>query len=111
MDLPAPQTLAQAVAIARSVAQAMGIRASASVYERIALWALDLSDAYREIEVNRSEWWQQGFIWYDGVRLDMRCVFGSAHMPGFFQRVSTFVLAIAAYRCQMSRCRNPQIPH
>ena len=98
MDLPAPQTLAQAVAIARSVAQAMGIRASASVYERIALWALDLSDAYREIEVNRSEWWQQGFIWYDGVRLDMRCVFGSAHMPGFFQRVSTFVLAIAAYR-------------
>ena len=95
---PAPQTLAEAVAQVRSVAQTMGVKASAIVFERIALWALDLSDAYREIEVNRSEWWQQGFIWYDGVRLDMRCVFGSAHMPGFFQRVSTFVLAVAVHR-------------
>ena len=95
---PAPQTLAEAVAQVRSVAQAMGVKASAVVFERIALWALDLSDAYREIGVNRSEWWQQGFLWYDGVRLDMRCVFGSAHMPGFFQRVSTFVLAVAVHR-------------
>ena len=98
MGLPAPQTLGEAVAIMRSTAAAMGIRASAVVLEQIALWALDLSDAYREIEVNRSEWWQQGFVWYNGVRLDRRCVFGSAHMPGLFQRVSTFVLAVAAYR-------------
>ena len=62
MGLPAPQTLGEAVAIMRSTAAAMGIHASAVVLERIALWALDLSDAYREIEVNRSEWWQQGFI-------------------------------------------------
>jgi len=107
MGLPAPQTLGEAVAIMRSTATAMGIHASAVVLERIALWALDLSDAYREIEVNRSEWWQQGFIWYDGVRLDTRCVFGSAHMPGLFQRVSTFVLAVAAYRVKQYDRQHP----
>ena len=107
IGLPSPQTLGEAIAIMRSLAAAMGIRASAVALERIALWALDLSDAYREIQVNRSEWWQQGFIWYDGVRLDMRCVFGAAHMPGLFQRVSTFVLAVAAYRIKQYDRQHP----
>ena len=107
MSLPKPQTLAEAVAQIRAVAVAMGIVAAAAAFERIALWALDLSDAYREIEVNRSEWWQQGFIWYDGVRLDKRCVFGSAHMPGFFQRISSFVLAVASHRIKEYDAQHP----
>ena len=107
MSLPSPQTLAEAVAQIRSVAAKMGIVAQAAALERIALWALDLSDAYREIEVNRSEWWQQGFVWYDGVRLDTRCVFGSAHMPGFFQRVSSFVLAVASFRVKQYDRQHP----
>jgi hypothetical protein len=107
MSLPTPQMLGEAVAIVRSRAQAMGIRASARVFEQIALWALDLSDAYREIECQRSELWQQSYVWYDGVRLDTRCVFGSAHMPGFFQRVSSFVLMVAAYRIKQYDAQHP----
>ena len=36
------------------------------------------------------------FVWVAGVRVDERCVFGSAHMVGIFQPVTTFVLAIVA---------------
>lgn len=34
-------------------------------------------------------------MWDDGVRLDRRALFGSAHLVQLFQRVSTFVLAVA----------------
>jgi hypothetical protein len=94
-QLPSIQTLGEAVAVVRATAAAMGLMASRTVFERVALWALDLSNAYREVQVNRSDHWLQQFIWADGVRLDKRCVFGAAHMPGLFQRVSTFVLAVA----------------
>ena len=46
-DLPHVRNLAEAVAIVKSIAKRMGIRAREAAYERIALWALDLSDAYR----------------------------------------------------------------
>ena len=53
--LPRVQHLAEAVAVVRAVARDMGILAARTVLERIALWALDLSDAYRELEVQRTE--------------------------------------------------------
>jgi hypothetical protein len=96
--LPGPQTLAEALAIVKAVAADMGMRAAAAALERVALWAIDLSNAYRELAVARMEQWMQSFIWAGGVKLDLRCVFGSAHMVDFFQRVSTFVLAVARHR-------------
>jgi dipeptidase len=54
--LPSIQTLGEAVAVVRSIASGMGFVAAQAVLERIALWALDLSNAYREIEVNRTDW-------------------------------------------------------
>jgi hypothetical protein len=101
------QTLAEAIAVVRSHAQAMGMLASATCYERIALWALDLSDAYRELAVQRAEWHLQAYVWFDGVRLDKRAVFGSAHLPGLFQRVSSFVLAVAAIRVRAYDAQHP----
>eukprot|EP00966_Prymnesium_polylepis_P068198 1585042-Prymnesium_polylepis.1 len=40
------------------------------------------------ISVHWSELWHQGFIWKDVFRCNYRCLFGAAHMVGFFQRVS-----------------------
>ena len=72
-----------------------GLAASKAATERVALWALDLSDAYRALSVNRREWVLQQMIWTDGVRLDKRCLFGTATMVAFFERVSHFVLSVA----------------
>jgi hypothetical protein len=105
--LPSIQTLGEAVAVVRATAAAMGLVASRTVVERIALWALDLSNAYREVQVNRLDFWLQQFIWSDGVRLDKRCVFGAAHMPGLFQRISTFVLAVAVQRIHIYDAQHP----
>ena len=96
--LTSPRTLAEAVAIVKSVAGEMGITASRVALEQIALWAIDLSDAYRQLAASRLEHWQQCFMWAGGVKVDLRCVFGAAHMVDFFQRVSTFVLAVAKER-------------
>ena len=57
--------------------------------------------------MQRAERWQQQFVWWDGARMDLRCVFGSAHMPGFFQRVSSFVLAVAAHRIRQYDAQHP----
>jgi hypothetical protein len=97
-ELPGPRTVAEAVAIIKAVARDMGLTLGARSLERVALWALDLSDAYRALACARSEWWQQGFCWEGGMKLDLRCVFGSAHLVDFFQRVSAFVLRVAAHR-------------
>ena len=105
--LPSIQTLGEAVAVVRSLARDMGVVASRAVHERVALWALDLSNAFREIEVNRTELYLQQFMWVDGVRLDRRCVFGSAHMVGLFQRVSSFVLAVALHRVRQFDAQHP----
>ena len=99
--LPGPRTLAEAVAIVKAAAAHAGARASELELERVALWALDLSDAYRRCHVQRAEWWLQAFVWSDGVRLDKRAVFGSAHMPGLFQRITTFVLRVARHRVRL----------
>ena len=96
--LTSPRTLAEAVAIVKSAAVEMGFSASQAVLEKIALWAIDLSDAYRMLAASRMEQWQQCFMWEGGVKIDLRCVFGAAHMVDFFQRVSTFVLAVARHR-------------
>ncbi|KAL3909143.1 MAG: hypothetical protein SGPRY_009532, partial [Prymnesium sp.] len=98
VSLPTIAKLARAMAIVRPQSKALGLCVPARLLERVAVWALDLSDAYRRLATARHEWWQQGFVWFDGVRLDTRCVFGSAHLVDLFQRVSSFVLAVAAVR-------------
>ena len=70
-------------------------RAARGGTHRPKLWTIDLSDAYRILVVHYSELWPQKFVWLDGVRLDARCVFGAAHMVGFFQRLSRFVLRVS----------------
>jgi len=48
--------------------------------------------------VQRLERWLQLFVWSDGCRVDCRCAFGTAHMVQLFERVSTFLLAVVAWR-------------
>ena len=105
--LPGPRTLAEAVAMAKAVSRRLGMHVRALELERIALWALDLSDAYRMLGVQRSEWWLQCFVWTAGVRLDRRAVFGSAHLPGLFQRITTFVIAVARSRIRAYDTAHP----
>lgn len=100
LELPTITQLAEAVAIMRATTADMWAEWREEELQHISMWALDLSDAYRRIAAARQEWWMQCFVWHDGVRLDKRCVFGSAHLVDFFQRVSTFVLAVAKRRIQ-----------
>lgn len=96
--LPRLAEFAEAVAILRSLAAQMHIEGGESALRRVTLWALDLSNAYRELAAARSDWWMQCFVWYDGVRLDRRCVFGTAHLVDLFERVTSFVLEVAKHR-------------
>ena len=73
----------------------------------MALWAIDLSDAYRKLGVQCSELWQQCLIWADGVQVDYRAVFGLAHLVGLFQRISSFVPAVAASRIEQYDAHTP----
>jgi len=107
IELAGPRTLAEAVAIVKAAAPQMNIHAPATTLERIALWALDLSDAYRRLAAARSERWMQSFVWHDGVRYDKRCVFGSAHLVDVFQRISSFVLAVASHRIKEYDAAHP----
>ena len=108
--LPAPQTLAEAVAIVKAACSRMGIAASEIVFERIALWILDLTGAYRVLAVQRREWGQQSYVWSDGIRLDLRCLFGTASMVEFFERVTFFVLTIAQRRIAEYDRQHPYSP-
>jgi len=105
--LPGPRTLGEAVAIAKAACANMGIHLEQWQFERIALWALDLSHAYRMLAINRFEWGQQLFCWTDGVRLDLRCLFGSAHMVDFFERVTVFVLTVSQFRTAEYHSQHP----
>ena len=105
--LPSPRTLAEMVAITKSCASSMRLSATRLELEQIALWAFDLSHAYRELAIQKAERGQQCFIWWDGVRLDLRCEFGSAHMVDYFQRVTSFVLAVGRYRIQEYERQHP----
>ena len=107
IELAGPRSLAEAVAIVKASAAAMGVIAPGTALGRIALWALDLSDAYRRLAAARSERWMQSFLWHDGVRYDKRCVFGSAHLVDVFQRVSSFVLAVASHRIKEYDAAHP----
>ena len=105
--LPSALTLPEAVAIVKAMADEMGIEASSAALERIALWALDLCHAYRVLAVQRAEWGQQCYIWFDGIRLDLKCLFGTAHMVEFFQRVTSFVLAVGQHRIAEYDAQHP----
>ena len=99
--------MAEAVAIVKAASRRLGLDRAALAQERVALWALDLSDAFRSLAGQRAEKWQHCFVWVDGVRVDERCVFGSAHMVGVFQRVTTFVLAVVAAQIQRYDAARP----
>ena len=105
--LPNPRTLAELVAITKSCCEEMRLDASQFELERIALWAFDLSHAYRELASQRIEQGRACFIWVDGVSLDLRCVFGTAHMVDTFQRITTFVLAVGKHRIREYEEQHP----
>ena len=95
------------VAITKSTAAAMNINATQFEFEQIALWAFDLTHAYRELSIQRAEQGHQCYIWWDGIRFDLRCVFGAAHMVDFFQRVTSFVLAVGRFRIREYERQHP----
>ncbi|KAL3915109.1 MAG: hypothetical protein SGPRY_007371 [Prymnesium sp.] len=68
VDLPVLRDLGRAVAIVRSASKEMGMTFPADSMGDVALWALDLSSAYRMLAVARTEWWLQQFVWADGMR-------------------------------------------
>mmetsp|Transcript_41076 Transcript_41076/g.94204 ORF Transcript_41076/g.94204 Transcript_41076/m.94204 type:complete len:572 (-) Transcript_41076:1277-2992(-) len=105
--LPRLAEFAEAVAIMRSLTAGMGIAGGETALRRVTLWALDLSNAYRELAAARSEWWLQCFVWHDGVRLDKRCVFGTAHLVDLFERVTSFVLEVAKHRIREYDAQHP----
>ena len=105
--LPSARTLGELVAVTRSMCAQSNYAPSQSALERIALWAFDLTHAYRELAIQRAEQGQQCFVWTDGVRLDFRCVFGAAHMVDLFQRVTTFVMAVARFRIREYERQHP----
>ena len=99
--LPEVGRLARAVAVLRAwipaetaVSVAHSLLESGISDEQVVLWAIDLSDAYRKLAVQRMERWLQGFVWSDGCRTDHRAVFGTASMVQFFSRVSLFLQAV-----------------
>ena len=108
--LPNARTLGEMVAIVKSVCDEMGLDALPIELEQIALWAFDLSHAYRELAIQRMEQGQQCFVWSDGVRKDQRCVFGAAHMVDLFQRVTSFVLAVGQHRILDYERQHPPSP-
>ena len=73
----------------------------------MALLAIDLSDAYRMLAVARHELWLQGFVWGDGIRLDSRALFGSAHPVQLFQRISSIVLTVARVKIEEYDAQHP----
>ena len=78
--------------------------------EKVVLWAIDLSDAYRKLAIQRLERWLQLFVWGDGCRADYRAVFGTASMVQFFGRISLFLQAITRVRIDewmLSRFTSP----
>jgi hypothetical protein len=97
-ELPTFRDLGEAVAILKAARAAVRSEVPLTAINRIAMWAMDLSNAFRELAVARQEWWLQQFLWHDGVRLDYRCLFGSANLVGIFERISTSVMAVAKYK-------------
>ena len=114
MDLPEVMRLARAAAI---LAAWMGEEAAwrlvgelleAGVQsEHVVLWAIDLSDAYRKLAVQRMERWLQCLVWRDGARCDLRAVFGTASMVQFFQRVSNLLRAVIRVRHEEYDAQHP----
>ncbi|KAL3898079.1 MAG: hypothetical protein SGPRY_012917, partial [Prymnesium sp.] len=103
----APSPPAEAVAIVKAQSVGLGLRLDDREVERVALWAIDLSDAYRMLAVSCHELWLQCFAWSDGIRLDRRALFGSPHVVQLFQRISTFILAVAKTKIEEHDRQHP----
>lgn len=85
----------------------LGVRLPGDKLKHVAIWTLDLNSAHRRVGAARQEWSQQCFIWHDAVRLDSRCEFGSAHLVDLFQRLSSFVMAVARTRIRAYDAAHP----
>lgn len=107
VSLPTIQQLARAVAVVRATAARWGVHVPSEQLEQVAVWALDLTSAYRRVAAARHEWWLQCFLWHDGVRLDSRCEFGSARLVDLFQLISSFVMAVARERIRRYDVAHP----
>lgn len=55
VGLPAITKLAEAAAIVKATAETTGVPLSGRGAERVALWALDLTNAYRDLAAARHE--------------------------------------------------------
>ncbi|KAL3921924.1 MAG: hypothetical protein SGPRY_004737 [Prymnesium sp.] len=73
----------------------LGVGLPRDALRQVAVWAFNLKSAYRRVAAARHGWWLQWFLSHDGVRLDSRCGFASAHLVGLFQRTSSFVMEVA----------------
>ncbi|KAL3920846.1 MAG: hypothetical protein SGPRY_005109, partial [Prymnesium sp.] len=111
VDLPHARSLARAIlAVVQSLEAGVGIDLQEWGKESVALWALDLTNAYRMMAAARHERWLQQFVWSDDVCLDKRCEFGTAHMVELFERVITFVSEVAKWRIREFDARRPYGP-
>ena len=83
---------------------ASGAAASSSERVRAAGYAVDLESAYSFVPVQRAEWHQQIFVWWEvlvepdgtisvriGFCMEMRLMFGGAFAPNRFERLTTMV--------------------
>ena len=52
--LPQPEVLAEATGIINAIARGKGLNLSSKKLRRVVLWAIDLSDAYRKLGVQRA---------------------------------------------------------
>ena len=96
--LPRSQDLAEAAAIFKGYAGRTGELPPPWAAERVAVQMIDLTDAFRELFMQRAELPLQCFVWRDGARIDLRAVFGTAFLVDFFQRISQMVNAVARDR-------------
>lgn len=62
VSLPTMQQLARAVAIVRATAECWGVDLPSEALQHVAVWALDLTSAYRRVAAARHEWWLQCFL-------------------------------------------------
>ena len=66
----------------------------------VAGYGVDMTSAYSFLQVQRLDWWQFAYIWFDAVgvphfRLLIRVGFGGAMSPRRFQSVSVIITALA----------------
>ena len=67
------------------------------------LTKVDWASAYKQIRVNHSDIWQQGFKWLGMTFYELCLVFGASSSAGLFDRLAKIVLHIVLARSGMPR--------